>query len=137
MIIHHKRGIRPTLLRAAFRLLSGVYSGAVRLRLFLYRERYLHDHHLGVPVISIGNITVGGTGKTPVVELLARSLRDRGESLLVVEQNARVALQVADLAYVVEGGRIVLSGTAAELAADPRVAAAYLGAGTAPNPETP
>ncbi len=68
---------------------------------------------------------------------VVRSLRDRGVSLLVVEQNARVALQVADLAYVVEGGRIVLSGTAAELAADPRVAAAYLGAGTSPKPETP
>jgi branched-chain amino acid transport system ATP-binding protein len=68
---------------------------------------------------------------------VVRSLRDRGVSLLVVEQNARVALQVADLAYVVEGGRIVLSGTAADLAADPRVAAAYLGAGAAPKPETP
>jgi branched-chain amino acid transport system ATP-binding protein len=68
---------------------------------------------------------------------VVRSLRDRGVSLLVVEQNARVALQVADLAYVVEGGRIVLSGTAADLAADPRVAAAYLGAGAARKPETP
>ena len=68
---------------------------------------------------------------------VVRSLRDRGVSLLVVEQNARVALQVADLAYVVEGGRIVLSGTAAELAADPRVAAAYLGADATQKPETP
>jgi branched-chain amino acid transport system ATP-binding protein len=68
---------------------------------------------------------------------VVRSLRDRGVSLLVVEQNARVALQVADLAYVVEGGRVVLSGTAAELAADPRVAAAYLGATPPPKSETP
>ena len=59
---------------------------------------------------------------------VVRQLRDRGVSLLVVEQNARVALQVADLAYVIENGEVVLSGSAAELAADPRVAAAYLGA---------
>ena len=86
VIIHHKRGLRPTLLRAAFRLLSGVYSGAVRLRLFLYRERYLHDHHLGVPVISIGNITVGGTGKTPVVELFAKALLARGRRVAILSR---------------------------------------------------
>jgi len=64
-----------------------------------------------------------------------RSLRERGVSLLLVEQNARVALQVADRAYVVEGGRVALSGTAAELAADERVAAAYLGATVSRTPE--
>jgi branched-chain amino acid transport system ATP-binding protein len=66
-----------------------------------------------------------------------RSLRERGVSLLVVEQNARVALQVADHGYVVEGGRVVLSGSAAALGADPRVVAAYLGTPAASTPETP
>jgi branched-chain amino acid transport system ATP-binding protein len=66
-----------------------------------------------------------------------RSLRERGVSLLLVEQNARVALQVADHAYVIEGGRVALSGTAAELAADERVAAAYLGAASPRPSETP
>ena len=60
-----------------------------------------------------------------------RSLRERGVSLLIVEQNARVALQVADHAYVIEGGHVVLSGTADALAADPRVVAAYLGGSVA------
>ncbi|MBM3409888.1 MAG: ATP-binding cassette domain-containing protein, partial [Betaproteobacteria bacterium] len=59
---------------------------------------------------------------------VVRQLRERGVSLLIVEQNARVALQVADHAYVIENGSVALSGTAAELASDPRVAAAYLGA---------
>lgn len=86
VIIHHKRGIRPTLLRSAFWFLSGVYSGAVRLRLFLYRERYIHDHHLGVPVISIGNITVGGTGKTPVVELFAKALLAHGRRVAILSR---------------------------------------------------
>ncbi|MEY4215022.1 MAG: hypothetical protein RL458_3248 [Pseudomonadota bacterium] len=59
---------------------------------------------------------------------VVRQLRERGVSLLIVEQNARVALQVADHAYVIENGRVALSGPAGELARDPRVAAAYLGA---------
>ncbi len=86
VIIHNRRGPRAALLRAIFRVLSGVYSGAVRLRLFLYRERYLHDHHLGVPVISIGNITVGGTGKTPVVELFAKALLGQGRRVAILSR---------------------------------------------------
>lgn len=54
-------------------------------------------------------------------------LRQSGVSILLVEQNARAALQVADRAYVMELGEFVLSGTAEEVAANPRVAASYLG----------
>jgi branched-chain amino acid transport system ATP-binding protein len=53
--------------------------------------------------------------------------RARGASILLVEQNARRALAIADRAYVLERGRIVLAGTGAELAADPSVTQAYLG----------
>ena len=56
-------------------------------------------------------------------------LRRRGVSLLIVEQNARAALQIADHAYVMEQGSVAVEGLAAELARDPRVAATYLGAG--------
>lgn len=58
---------------------------------------------------------------------LVLAIRDAGTPILLVEQNARAALRVADTAHVMEGGRIVLSGPAAELAADERVRAAYLG----------
>jgi branched-chain amino acid transport system ATP-binding protein len=58
---------------------------------------------------------------------LVLAIRDAGTPILLVEQNARAALRVADTAHVMEGGRIVLSGTAADLAADERVRAAYLG----------
>ena len=54
-------------------------------------------------------------------------LRRRGVSILLVEQNAFESLKVVDRAYVLENGRIVLSGTTEELQADPRVRAAYLG----------
>lgn len=56
-------------------------------------------------------------------------LRDAGVSILLVEQNARAALQISDYAYVVEGGRISLEGDAAKLATDERVIQAYLGVG--------
>lgn len=58
---------------------------------------------------------------------LVTAVREQGVSILIVEQNARAALKVADRAAVMEGGRIILSGPAAELAADRRVAEAYLG----------
>ncbi len=54
-------------------------------------------------------------------------LREHGTTILVVEQNARAALELADRAYVMESGQVVLEGTAAQLAADERVQTAYLG----------
>ena len=54
-------------------------------------------------------------------------LRAEGMTILLVEQNARVALKVADRAYVLETGRIILSGTAADLLQDRQVTRAYLG----------
>lgn len=56
-------------------------------------------------------------------------LRQRGTTILLVEQNARAALSVADCGYVIENGRIVLQGTAKELMADEGVQKAYLGKG--------
>ena len=56
-------------------------------------------------------------------------LRKTGVSILLVEQNARAALQVADHAYVMELGEITARGPAAELAADPRIVESYLGLG--------
>ena len=56
-------------------------------------------------------------------------LRRRGVSILLVEQNARAALQVADYAYVLETGQIAMHGPARQLADDPRVIEAYLGLG--------
>ncbi len=56
-------------------------------------------------------------------------LRRRGVSILLVEQNARAALHIADHAYVLETGECVLDGPAAQLASDPRVIESYLGLG--------
>jgi branched-chain amino acid transport system ATP-binding protein len=61
-----------------------------------------------------------------IFELVA-SIREAGTAILLVEQNVRQALKVADHGYVMEGGRIVLDGPAAALRDDPRVRDAYLG----------
>ena len=65
-----------------------------------------------------------------VLRTVAR-LRDMGVAVLLVEQNARAALQLADRGYVLEMGAVAIEGAAADLARDPRVAAAYLGLGAA------
>ncbi|OIR00414.1 high-affinity branched-chain amino acid transport ATP-binding protein LivF [mine drainage metagenome] len=73
-------------------------------------------------------------GLAPLIvgEILAivRSLRDEGVSILLVEQNARIALESSDYGYVLETGEIALAGDSGALAGDPRVQATYLGGGT-------
>jgi len=61
-----------------------------------------------------------------IFDLIA-AIRAAGTAILLVEQNARAALRVADTAHVMESGRIVISGPAAELASDERIRSAYLG----------
>src|SRR5690606_17880243 len=51
-----------------------------------YRKRILHDQPLGCLVVVVGNLTVGGTGKTPVVETFARALRDRGRKVAILSR---------------------------------------------------
>jgi branched-chain amino acid transport system ATP-binding protein len=61
---------------------------------------------------------------------IVRQLRDDGVSILLVEQNARAALETSDFGYVLETGDVALSGASRELADDPRVQATYLGGGS-------
>jgi branched-chain amino acid transport system ATP-binding protein len=76
-------------------------------------------------------------GLAPLVvqEILSivRGLRDEGVSILLVEQNARAALETSDHGYVLETGEIALSGASRALAGDPRVQATYLGGATDDN----
>jgi tetraacyldisaccharide 4'-kinase len=86
VIFGRAKGFRASMMRLAMSLLSGVYRGVVQTRLKIYRKRWRQQHHLGTLVVSIGNLTVGGTGKTPVVELLARTLRDRGRRVAILSR---------------------------------------------------
>ncbi|HEY8667420.1 MAG TPA: tetraacyldisaccharide 4'-kinase [Tepidisphaeraceae bacterium] len=73
-----QRGIAATLLRAATRAIESFYAGIMRGRNCAYDRAWLAGHDLGRPAISVGNITAGGTGKTPVVRWLAERLRADG-----------------------------------------------------------
>src|ERR1700687_2293686 len=89
VILEKRHGFRASLLRIVLRLLSFVYLSIVQLRLFLYRKRILKERQLGCLVISIGNLTVGGTGKTPIVEKFARALQLGGRRVAILSRGYR------------------------------------------------
>src|SRR5947208_1805434 len=78
MMSGQARGPAAAVLRALLALTEPAYRGAMRLRNALYDRGVLARRRLPRPVISVGNITAGGTGKTPVVAWLAARLRDEG-----------------------------------------------------------
>ena len=65
---------------------SYLFKLVVRVRHALYEHGIIRHHTLGCQVISIGNVTVGGTGKTPVVEVFARSLQKRGRKVAILSR---------------------------------------------------
>ncbi len=89
VILEERRGTRAALVRGLASALSKGFSLAVKARQFLYNVRILRDSTLGVQVIAIGNLTVGGTGKTPVVEKFARELRDQGRNVAILSRGYR------------------------------------------------
>src|SRR5213592_1240949 len=89
VILEERRGKRATLVRGLLFLLSKIFQVLVKTRRFLYNVRILRDTTLGVQVIAIGNLTVGGTGKTPVVEKFARELRDQGRTVAILSRGYR------------------------------------------------
>jgi tetraacyldisaccharide 4'-kinase len=68
---------------------SKLFQVAVEIRRWLYDVRIFRDRTLGVQVIAIGNLTVGGTGKTPVVEKFASELRDAGRKVAILSRGYR------------------------------------------------
>jgi tetraacyldisaccharide 4'-kinase len=64
--------------------LSGLYGVAMQARRALYQRGLFHVHKIGAPVISVGNITTGGTGKTPLVEWIARALARRQKRVCIL-----------------------------------------------------
>lgn len=89
VIFEQRRGKRAALVRWLLLGLSKVFLVAVKGRRFLYNVRILRDTTVGVQVIAIGNLTVGGTGKTPVVEKFARALQDQGRTVAILSRGYR------------------------------------------------
>ncbi|MCF7669287.1 MAG: tetraacyldisaccharide 4'-kinase [Verrucomicrobia bacterium] len=89
VIFEQKRGKRAALVRAALFVFSRLFALAVKVRRGLYNWRILRDTTLGVQVIAVGNLTVGGTGKTPVVERFARELQEQGRNVAILSRGYR------------------------------------------------
>ena len=107
------------------RQMAGTLSGGERQMLAVARAL------MGQPKLLMLDEPSLGLAPRVVKEIfnIIERLRESGVSILLVEQNARAALDVADHAYVLETGDISLQGTAGELAKDPRVIETYLGSG--------
>src|ERR1700691_5787298 len=89
VIFEERHDFRAKLTRTILFGGSKVFQVAVKVRRWLYNIRILRDKTLGVQVIAIGNLTVGGTGKTPVVEKFARELRDEGRNVAILSRGYR------------------------------------------------
>ena len=76
-------------LLAILKGLSCIFAAIVAFRYFLYRVGLKRRHPLGIQVISIGNVTAGGTGKTPVTEIFARTLAAEGRKVAILSRGYR------------------------------------------------
>jgi tetraacyldisaccharide 4'-kinase len=103
--------------------LAAVYGAAVRARLALYRAGMLAARRVGAPVVSVGNLTAGGTGKTPLVGWLARALAGEGRRVCVLTRGYRRADERRRV-IVSDGGRLLAD--AREGGDEPRLLAEQL-----------
>ena len=103
-------------LLAFLKALSFLFAFVVSVRYLLYKSGILRRYPLGIQVISIGNVTAGGTGKTPVTELFARTLAAKGRKVAILSRGyrrkeaswwQRMFTQVIDPPLVVSDGKRV------------------------------
>ncbi len=86
LVSGRRRGLAATLLRASLRAAETPYTFVVRLRNRRYDRGRAEIHRAAVPVISVGNLTLGGTGKTPLVEWVARWLREHDVRVTLISR---------------------------------------------------
>ncbi|HMO51697.1 MAG TPA: tetraacyldisaccharide 4'-kinase [Kiritimatiellia bacterium] len=86
IIENRQQGKRHIPVRIFLYALSLIFAVLVQTRLWLYRRGLWRPHTLGCQVISIGNLTVGGTGKTPIVEIFARTLQKSGRKVAILSR---------------------------------------------------
>ena len=107
--------------------ISCVFALAVAVRRYMYNTGLKRRHPIGIQVISVGNVTAGGTGKTPVTELLARTLAAEGRKVAILSRGyrrkeaplwRRVFTQAIVPPLVVSDGRRVLLDSATAVLVD-------------------
>lgn len=86
LVSGRRHGLGASLTRGALRVVEVPYSLVVRFRNHRYNVGRTSVHHVNAPVICVGNITLGGTGKTPMVKWLARKLENLGARVAIVSR---------------------------------------------------
>ncbi len=97
-----KRGVGPVLVRSLLLATSAPYSLMMRLRRGLYHRGVLASHSATLPVISVGNITAGGTGKTPMVAWIVEQLKRRGASPAILTRGYKGSGESSDEAELLK-----------------------------------
>ena len=128
LVSGQRRGMWAAGLRCVLRAVEFPYAWVMRLRNFCYDYRLFRTRRVSVPVVSVGNLTLGGTGKTPAVEWLARWFSSRGARVAVVsrgygaragsgnDEAAELAAKLPDVPQVQNPDRVTAAETLDELA---------------------
>lgn len=112
-LVHgEKPGILAALLLGLLRVFSAIYGLGVKIKLGLYKYGIRQQHKLACTVISLGNITVGGTGKTPTAQQLASIIRDMGYRVVILNRGYRAGWK-GDVGLVSDGKKTYMSVTEA------------------------
>jgi tetraacyldisaccharide 4'-kinase len=101
-LINGRYGFSGAMARGCLRVLSWPYAWGVGLRNWLYDHGWLPMHAVDVPVISVGNLSLGGTGKTPCIEYIARYYRRMGYRVAIVSRGYNATSDRNDEALVLE-----------------------------------
>ncbi len=110
--IKNERGKTHSLFRSLFFILSGFYYLAIKFRLLLHKLAVIPKTKLPCTVVSVGNITWGGTGKTPAVIMIARLLREKGKRVAVLSRGygrRKKKGKKSEISIVSDGEKLILS----------------------------
>lgn len=107
VVSRREKGIVPAIVRFFLFLLEQVYRFVLMIRYFIYKIGFASTKRLDCKVISIGNIIAGGTGKTPLVRLLAEELKNRNYSIVVVSRGYKSKNSQAKVVF--DGNKLLIA----------------------------
>jgi len=107
--IGNERGKFLSLFRSLFFILSLFYLLAIKIRWLIYKYGLIRQFQLPGTIISVGNTTWGGTGKTPAVIMIAKQLQEMGKRVAVLSRGYRRKKRKGEMSIVSDGSRVILS----------------------------